>query len=387
MRRAVAGLLIAASPAAAQPPARLPPAPQPADARMRLEAVTPAAPVVLPLPENLQPIDVATVSAQRGVGGWQVMAGRTTLHDFGADERSARDVVRVVRDLRPTEWGRVGGRRFVVEYGVRDGDKAPPGVPTAVGATAAVDPATVRAEAIRGVWCVRDDASIVFNCGPERAAAAPSAAVAKKYGFNRVAFVGPPAAPVTAIYYTAPDTGRPRDPYSALTLAAQTDGLTRTGLQVPGLGFVGEAVKIDARKVEARRDGGEWVVAHGPDVFARFGAGDWAARDAARLVHDMRPTEFCRFGTPGVQFFLTSGKAPKRIPLAAQGQAFNPAGLRPQQVGERWTVTDGGRPLFEVASKDEADQLVRLVRHFGFDQVCQFGPSQRASLRFLAKSH
>jgi hypothetical protein len=82
-------------------------------------------------------------------------------------------------------------------------------------------------------------------------------------------------------------------------LQAQIDGLTRVGIPVGGVGFVGEMIKIDPRKLDVRKDGAEWVIASGTEVIGRYGQTEWAARDAARTIQDSRFTEYCKVGSSG----------------------------------------------------------------------------------------
>src|SRR5205823_6177525 len=149
--------------------------------------------------------------------------------------------------------------------------------------------------------------------------------------------------------------------------AAQEQALTRTGVPVPGLGFVGERIVIDARQVEVRKERADYVLAHGPDVLAKFGANEWAAQDALRVVKDARFTEFCRVGE--LTFFLAGGKAPTRVPFSAQGARFTPAALKVQPADGRWGVYDTGRLIVPAASKEEGEQMVRVIQAYQFDQV------------------
>jgi hypothetical protein len=342
--------------------------------------------VPLPYPEDKLPLDAASVSLKRVGGSWQVWAGQRLLRDLGNDETSAKDVVRTLRDQRPTEWVRIGSPRPVVEYGLVNGRPSiVAGFPKAV---VPVDLKTARVEPVKGVWCLRDDNSILFNFGASRADADQALAVVHRYGFNRVGLVGPPAAPAMAYFFAALESDKAVRPAGggSLAAAAQEQALTRTGIPVPGVGYVGEMIKIDPRKVEARREQGEWVVAHGPDVLGRFGPWEWGARDAVRVVQDGRFTEFCKVGSAGVTFFLANGKAPTKVPFSAQGRRFNPADLRAQPIGDRWAVTEGGRHLFDVGGPEEGEQLIRLLRHFQFDQVCLVGQNPRAGLQFLARA-
>jgi hypothetical protein len=345
---------------------------------------SPAADVPLPYPEDKFHLDVGAVTVTRADGAWRVgPPGRVLLAT--ADEHAARDVARVVRDLRPTEWVRIGSPKPVVEYGLREGK--PIKVAAFPRRVVPLDLPTARVEQVRGVWVVRDAANIVFNFGPHKPHAEQALAVARRYGFNRVGMVGPPAAPALTYFFVGPEGDeQPRPAANPLAVAAQEQALARTGVPVPGLGHVGEMIRIDPRKVEARRDGPDWVLAHGADVLARFGAGEWNARDAARAVQDGRFTEFCTVGP--ATFFLVNGRAPVRVSLAHLSRTFDPVLLVVREVGGRSVVVEPARNgpdklLWEVSGPAEGDALVRLVRHYKFDQVCRAGGG---GLTFLARS-
>ena len=176
----------------------------------------------------------------------------------------------------------------------------------------------------------------------------------------------------------------PKNPLGPLGRYAQIEALSRTGIPTAGGGFVGEMVLFDWRKAEVRRDGPEWVVAHGTDVFGRFGAGEWQARDALKVVQDGHFTAWCRLGA--ATFFLVDGRAPTRVPFAVQARTYSLADLRVSNGPRGWALTEGGRPLFDVASAEECEQLAALLKHYGFDQLCRSGQTPKASLTFLAKS-
>jgi hypothetical protein len=336
----------------------------------------------LPYPEHLTPFDAGLLTARRTVTGWQVAAGPRVFRECGDDEAGAKDVVRVLRELRPTEWGTVGTGRAVVEYGLQNGRA--PALSGSPRSSTAIDLRTVRVDAIRGVWVVRDDVAIHFNCGLIRPDAEQAVAVIRRYGFNRVGLAGSnPAAPALTYLYAAPD-GDPAPPTNPLAAAVAEQSLTRVGIPVPGIGYFGEAVKIDARRLIVKQDGPDWVVASGSEVLARFGPAEYTAREAARIALEARFTEFCRAG--GQTFFLTNGKAPTRVPFSATGRRFDPASLRAGPYGTRWAVTESGRHLFDAADQAEAEGLVKLLKHYGFDTVCQVGTPPRAGMTFLAKS-
>lgn len=392
----LAALLVAPALLAQQPlpqhPAVGPTPPQPLPPAVMQLSPGPVEPEArLPRAEEWQAIDPRTVRVIRANGSWQVYTGGALFRDYGNDPADANEVAKVLRDLHVTRWTTIGTGRTVVEYGLSIDEFGRAVVPPVVGLprqTVPIDLRTVRAEQVRGAWCLRDDANILLNFGPHKADAAQAAGVVRKYGFNRLGAAGR-AEPVLTYFFAQPDmtaAAPPAGVSAGLSAAAQEMALTRTGIEVPGVGYVGEKVAIDPRGVEARRERGEWVVAAGREVLGRFGASEWAARDAVRVVQECRFTEFCRFGTAGVTFFLADGQAPRQVPYFAQGARFNPAGLRVREMAGKWWVYDGGgRALLPAGSADEAGQLVALVKAYGFDQLCQVGTSPRASLKFLAK--
>jgi hypothetical protein len=368
----------------------------------------------LPFREEKFAVNALDVTVKRAAGAWQVWAGQRMLRDTGdapTSEATARDIVRVYRDLRPTEWVTVGNAtRPVVEYGLTNGKPAavmvPPdgkndpqsGVvqaggangPLATGAGAkvvrALDLKTVRAEAVRGVWVVRDESNLLLNFGPDKAGAEQAAAVMQRYGFNRVGLVGSPTSPAMSFLFAGPDE-KP-DAGGRLLFQSQVDALAVTGIPVPGVGYIGEMVKLNPRDIDARRDGTEWVVASGTQVLGRFGPTEFAARDAVRVIRDAGYTEFCRLGgTANVTFFLKDGKPPARAPFSAQGRSFDAAAVKAQQINGKWAVTSAGRGLFDASSQQEAEVVARVLQAYGFDQMAHLSSgSAKGGIGFMVKT-
>lgn len=357
------------------------------------------------------------VQVKRAVGSWQVWAGQTLLRDVGDSEMIARDVARVLRELRPTEWVTIGqAKQPVVEYGLTNGQPVVAGVAvadsknassaspnivasagmghsaavttTAASAVVPIDLKTVRVEPIRGVWCVRDDQNLLFNFGTDQASAEQTVAVIQKYGFNRVGLVGNPTFPAMRYLYVSLEPEPPKVHGGPLLFNAQVDALTRTGIPVPGVGFVGEMIRIDPKKVTTRKDGHEWVVVCGTEVLGRFGPTEWAAREAARIIHDARFTEFCKLGgSSEFTFFLKDGRPPTRAPFATQGRTFDRNALKVQQINGQWAVTENGRHLLYVGDAREGEWIVRIIQAYGFDQLAKLGSgSSTGGIQFLVKN-
>jgi hypothetical protein len=391
-------------PASAQTPQTLPPVQtQPLHAPTPTQPVagepgrlptTLAPEVVLPQKETLSRIDPNGMSVRRVNDHWVVYNGTTAVRDFGTGRDDADEFVRVLRELRPTEWGTVGTGRVVVEYGLSNGAAATPAFAPKTSVT--LDPATLRAEQVRGVYVVRDDANILLNFGTGRDDAEQAVAVIRKYKFNRIAQIGPAGSGATFLF--AQDVPASKlttqqmqltGAYAQLARVLEEQKLTRTGIEIDGGkgGAVGERVVIDAKAVELKRDKGDWKLMHGTDVLANFGPSEWSGRDALKLVQDQRFTEFCRFNAE-VTFFLVNGQAPTRVPFAVQATRFDRDQLKVKRAsGERYALYEGqGRQVFACDTEKEAEQLLKVIQQYGFDTSCQMGLGAKSSLRFLAKS-
>lgn len=357
-------------------------------------------------------LNVLDVQVKRVVGGWQVWAGQKMLRDIGDNETNARDMARVLRDLHPTEWVTIGRAKPVVEYGLTNGrpvgaaamadgkaeattevnqTRADGPIVTGAGAKVIlpIDLRTARIEPIRGVWCVRDDNTLFFNFGTDKAGAEQTIAVIRKYGFNRVGMVGSQTQPVMSYLFSSLDPNPPKVLGGQLLFNAQVDALARTGIPIPGVGFTGEMVKVDPKKVEARKEGFEWVVMAGSEVLGSYGQAEWAAREAARTIQDARFTEFCKIGgLSNVTFFLRDGKSPTRAPFNAQGRNFDASSLKVQQINGKWAITEGGgKHLFDVGSQNEGDVVVRVLKAYGFDQIAHLSAAgTKGGITYMVKN-
>ena len=250
-----------------------------------------------------------------------------------------------------------------------------------------IDLKTVRVEAIRGVWCLRDDANLLFNFGPNKADADQALAVIMRYGFNRVGVIGSPTPVMNYLFAsTGPAPDNAAGPLAQVALQGQIDALTRVGIPVGGVGYVGEKFRFDPRKLDVRKDGSEWQIVSGTEVIGRFGPSEFAARDALRAIQDARFNEFCMLGSAGVSFFLVDGKAPTRVPYHVQGRRFDPNALKVakhrREVGDH---REQHATCSSCASAEEGETLIRVLKHYQFDQLCHLGPTARVGISFFAK--
>jgi hypothetical protein len=331
---------------------------------------------------------------------WQVWAGPHVFANFGSDWKSAEKTGQTlmamqtgdtgkatIGDVQTTAWETLGATRPVVGYMTSRGDVIRTfrgSSNTAVG----LDLTTARVESVRGAWVVRDSRAIHLNFGEDRGEAEQALAVARRYGFNRIGYVGPSESPSLRYFFSAPDAGLPVVPANALTTAMQEYALDRTGVDVPGLGTVGQKVNLDVRKIDVRKDGADYVVGQGGDVLARFGRDEWSARDALRAVQQLNPTAVVRIGTPGVMFFLAGAEPPNRLPFGTMGAPFDPDRLtiRPTLDGVHHLYDPLGREIASAKTKDEAEAIRLAVKHFKLNRQCQIGRMPGQSLLFLGRA-
>jgi hypothetical protein len=341
------------------------------------------------LPEQLVAVDPKTVSVKRLNGQWELWVNDQAVRSFGDNGDDANEVARTLRELYPVRWGRIGSERTIVEYGLTlDNDQklVAPEVAGFARSLITWNSKTLRVEQVRGMWCLRDNANLLLNFGTHQADAELALAVIQKYGFTTLGTVGRKEAVMT--FFTR-HVGLP--PTSSILPAAaqfkvQEDAMTRTGIPVPRLGYAGEMTRIDPKKLETRNERGELSLLHGNEIIAKFGNDDWAARDATRIIRDRQFTEFCKFGTAGVTFFLSNGKAPQNLPLHTLGPRFEPTRLQVRELqGKWWLVDQLGRQLLPASSQAEGEQLVKIVQAFGFDQLCHVYSGTKPLLTFLAK--
>jgi hypothetical protein len=364
------------------------------DATQTQNSLTPQATLAdpnfkLPMAENLAKWDVYSLRTQKNFERWEITNGKTVLRDFGKDQAAAEDYIKAMRDMRPTQWGRLGTDRVVVEYGLFNDEAQKPSFSPKVSVD--IDAAALRVESVRGVWVLRDDQNILLNFGNSRDDAEMTYAVIRKYGFNRLGQVGTTSGGLT--YLFAQDAGSKgkalamHNQVSALQAAYQESALNRTGIDAGKNLNVGERIVIDSKALEIRREKGDYVLACGTDILANFGASEWSARDGLKLVQEQRFTEYCKFNKD-VCFFLCNGNAPTKVPFSVQSTRFDTGLLKVRKgVGDKYAVYEGsGRQLFACDTEKEAEQLMQVLQHYGFDQKCQLGLSGSSALKFLAKT-
>ncbi len=415
MRQTVLGLLTALAwvgpllgqgPMVPQPvlqPQGIPPAVQPRQWSSALQPTDRREPLIPPQPrtpapsaepraEELLRFDFRQVELRLNGENWQLLAGQVKLKDFGANETAGREAVRLIQDLRLTQYGAIGKPVPVMEYWLSDG-RAPEGMLPQY-SLVSFDPASLRVEPFQGQWFLRDAYQMLFTFGPHADAAAQALEVIRRHGFNQIGYVGSPV-PVM-MFFLANEDARTLRRATVPALAEQSNGgppaarlqtrqLAQPALPLNQNGIPGERIPFDWRQAQLRRDQRDWKLIVGSYCLANFGVFEWEAREALRLVQHYRFTEFCRLGQGGTPFtyFLVNGQAPSGVPFGLHSVAFRPETLTVRLVEGNWTIYDGTQALLKFGAQvDEAHQAVQLMQRYQFDHLCQLGNPMAPALSF-----
>jgi hypothetical protein len=415
------------------------PAPAVAPAASTPPAAQPT-PLALPAPEHLITFNPDMADLNWTGRDWQLAAGGVLLKNFGPREREAREALRLVRELRLSQYAPVGGPPPVLEYWLADG-KAPSALSPGLH-TVPLHPADIAVEQQDGQWCLNDGRRALFNFGRDEDGARQALAVIQKYGFAQVAVVGqgapamlvfltaasdvpagaephvrvrpvsvphdPPAGPITS--HPAPGmpgaapaapAGAPGAQPAAAPPAPQVmqapvvpaiPALRPTGAVVSPaapLDDLAERTPFDWRQVQLRQDGKDWRLTAGGLVLADFGTDERAARIGLSAMQYYHFTERCVVGGDGgrLSYFLVNGQAPHGVLFGVDNRPFQPDRLEAKQVEGRWAVCEGDAPLLKFGAKpDEAKRAVEAIRRGGFDRLCRLGADGDKGMTFLVRT-
>lgn len=344
----------------------------------------PAAPTIEPIALTMIRFDPTLLSVRRSDGRWFLMAGKQMLKDFGPLDREANEALRLVRDLHFTQYGMIAGSTPPFEFWLGDENEAQNGG-FATKNVISFNARTLKVEQTIGAWVVRDDKLVLYNFGNDEAAARLALAVMKKHGFNQLGVIGSPRPVMT--YLTVDPYARVGQPEAKSDPREALNTLSQQGLVLPGVGYVGTRVQLENRKLDIVKVQHDWTIVHGRDTLARFGMQETRARDALRLLQDMRVTEMVFVGKGGLPIFLANGKAPRSAVLGFGTARLNPSQMKVQLVNGGHGITEGTRTVMSFGeNRADAELVLKVLQHFGFDQVIVVGDPERGGLRLFSRS-
>jgi hypothetical protein len=167
-----------------------------------------------------------------------------------------------------------------------------------------------------------------------------------------------------------------RQPAAAPAVPARTDNVRPETL-----------VTFDYRRAELRWINQRWQLVADGVWLKDFGYRQADAREALRVIQNLRLTQRGTVGTPVpvMEYWLADGQAPRTFTAAGHIQPLDVATLRVDQVQGQWSVRDNHHVLFTFGPhRDDADQALALINRYGFTHVGSIGLSPPTMLYFLA---
>jgi hypothetical protein len=131
-----------------------------------------------------------------------------------------------------------------------------------------------------------------------------------------------------------------------------------------------------------------WQLTHNGQVLKDFGTREQDARQALRLIQELRLNQYGTVGSPAVmEYWLVDGAAPQsQIHLGLRPLPFDGGHLRVEQTQGRWCVRDRQRVLFDFPRQEEASQALGVIQKYHFEQVGVIGQTSPMHV-FLAKAN
>ncbi len=366
-----------ASPAVQQSRAAtsLPGAPLDPPGKLPVEVLRPKLLDIKPV-DRITKFDPHAVEVRRDGQRWQLWSGKTMLKDFGDYRDRAFEARRLVAELKLTERGAIGSPEPVMEYWLADG-QAPP-LPSLARSVISFDPDSLKVREQDGYFYLGDTRKVLFNFGPYAQDAQHALAIVRKYGFNELSFVGAPNPSMTILLSNPNHMAIADNTMQSPKLIAQMS--SRHPLDIPGVGRVGESRFFDPLRLDINKAGDGWHLMAGTVDLGLLDRSEYRARTAMQIAQRFPFTEQVRVGNGDFTFYLSKHTAPRGVPLGIRSAAFQPKLLQVQQAGNQWNVTDGRVTLATLSSAAEANQVLAVIKHFGFNCSCEAGQG----LKFLA---
>ncbi len=146
---------------------------------------------------------------------------------------------------------------------------------------------------------------------------------------------------------------------------------------------------FDPHAVRLRWENRHWQLMHQGTVLKDFGLREHDARQALRLIHDLKLTEHGTVGSPRpvMEYWLSDGHAPQALALGGLRMLpLNPARLRVEQVNGQWCLGEGGRVLYTFGSSAaDARQALAVMQKYHFNQAAVLGQGGPSMVVFLGR--
>jgi hypothetical protein len=120
-----------------------------------------------------------------------------------------------------------------------------------------------------------------------------------------------------------------------------------------------------------------WQLTHNGDVLKDFGLREQDARQALRVIQELRLNQYGTVGSPAVmEYWLRDGFAPQgEARLTLRPIPLDSAQMRVEQMQGKWYIREGQRVLFGFHRQEDADQALTVMKKYHFDQLGTIGQS------------
>jgi hypothetical protein len=145
---------------------------------------------------------------------------------------------------------------------------------------------------------------------------------------------------------------------------------------VASAAFVENLVPFDHRRAEVRWADGRWQLLAGGVLLKDFGKREPEARQALRIIRDLRLTQHGTVGTPTpvMEYWLCDGRAPQGWVAGLQAQPIDVNTLRVDQLQGQWCVRDARQVLFTFGPHEQdARHALAVIRRYGFNKIGYLG--------------
>jgi len=128
-----------------------------------------------------------------------------------------------------------------------------------------------------------------------------------------------------------------------------------------------------------------WKLVANGVVIKDFGRRESDARQAQRLVHELRLNQHGTVGTtPVMEYWLSDGHAPMGIASGLRTLAIDPSSLKAELSQGQWLVRDRQRVWLNFGLRgDEAHQALAVMKKHEFTQVATIGAPSPTMMLFL----
>src|SRR5438034_1169875 len=168
-----------------------------------------------------------------------------------------------------------------------------------------------------------------------------------------------------------------QSPTSSAPAAPAGSTVLSTPSTQPAFGSVASASEeniqsFDARSVDVQWIDNRWQMVAAGKVIKEFGRKEMEAREALRIVRELRLNQIGTIGTPRpvMEYWLSNGQAPNGFVPGLKTVSLETENLRVEQTQGQWWLRDNRRFLFTFGSHaDEAHQALAIIRRYGFRQI------------------